>query len=525
MPEILLTTLNSKYIHASFGLRYLYANLGELQARAEILEFEISQRAVEVAEAILARHPLVLGLGVYIWNIGVATELVTILKRIAPELIIVLGGPEVSHETAAQRICQEADHVITGEADVVFAQLCRELLAGRTAQPRSIPAPLPDFSRLALPYDYYTSEDIAHRIIYVEASRGCPFSCEFCLSSLDIPVRQVPLPAFLSQLGFLLQRGARHLKFVDRTFNLHVPASKAILEFLRERYEPGMLFHFELVPDRLPEELRTVIANFPAGALQFEVGIQTFNPAAADLIHRRQNYARLEENLRFLRQHTGVHLHADLIVGLPGESVESFAAGFDHLLELAPHEIQVGILKRLRGAPISRHDDVWQMIYNPHAPYELLRNRLISFPELQRLKRFARYWDLIGNSGNFLSTAPLLWSGGQSAFRAFMRFSDWLFERTRRRDAIALAKLMELLFEFLTAERRLDPQPTAEALWRDYRAGGRRDKPEFLRSYLAHLPALPDPRPAIVSLKRQARHRSASASPSPEANPSHPGTA
>ncbi len=162
----------------------------------------------------------------------------------------------------------------------------------------------------------------------------------------------------------LLDRGVKQFKFVDRTFNLNVNVSKAILEFFLTRYQPGHFFHFEMIPDRLPESLREIIAKFPPGALQFEVGIQTFNEEVAQLISRRQNYEKLADNFHFLRAETGVHIHADLIVGLPGETLESFAAGFDRLIALGPQEIQVGILKRLRGTPIVRHDAEWQMVYH-----------------------------------------------------------------------------------------------------------------------------------------------------------------
>src|SRR6185312_9197727 len=187
-----------------------------------------------------------------------------------------------------------------------------------------IPQPAAIANRHLLPYHLYTPQDIAHRVIYVEASRGCPFRCEFCLSSLDVPVRNVPLDAFLSQLHRLLDRGVRQFKFVDRTFNLNLNISRPILQFFHERYEPGMFLHFEMIPDRLPEALRDPIRKFPPGALQFEVGIQTFNEEVAARISRRQDNARLSDNLRFLREQTGVHVHADLIVGLPGETIESF---------------------------------------------------------------------------------------------------------------------------------------------------------------------------------------------------------
>jgi radical SAM superfamily enzyme YgiQ (UPF0313 family) len=506
MPDIVLATLNARFIHAAFGLRYLMANLGELRDRAALLEFDIHQRPLDIAEAILAHTPRIVGLGVYIWNARETTELAAALKRIRPDLIVVLGGPEVSHETEQQEITRLADFVITGEGDLAFAALCRQLLAGDRPAAKIVTADLPDLARVALPYELYTDHDLAHRVLYVEASRGCPFTCEFCLSSLDIPVRQFPLEAFLAAMQRLLDRGARQFKFVDRTFNLHLATSRAILQFFLERWRPGLFLHFEMIPDRLPGELRECIARFPAGALQFEVGVQTFNDDVARLISRRQDNARLAENFRFLRKHTGVHIHADLIAGLPGEDVASFGSGFDRLVALEPQEIQVGILKRLRGTPIVRHDAEWGMVYNTHPPYEVLRTKLIDFASMQRLRRFARYWDLVANSGNFVETTPLLWQAGTSPFQAFLRFSDWLFEKVGRTDGIALARLTELLFAYLTEAAKRLPAVVAAALQRDYERTGRRDLPPLLQP---HLPARPRPsrrRGAATAPKRQARH-------------------
>jgi len=545
VADIVLTTLNAKYIHTAFGLRHLLANLGPLRPRVCLVEFDINQRPLDIAEALLARNPKIIGFGIYIWNVVPTIEVIAAVKRVRPDIKIILGGPEVSYETENQPIVQLADHVITGEADLKFAEVCTQLLERRSPTrldgacdsehagpeagaplPKIIPAELPDFSQIVLPYDLYTDDDIAHRIIYVEASRGCPFTCEFCLSSLDIPVRQVPLAALLEQLQRLLDRGVKQFKFVDRTFNLNVDISKAILEFFLERCQPGHFFHFEMIPDRLPETLREVIAKFPPGALQFEVGVQTFNEAVGAAIKRRQNYDRLEDNFRFLRSQTGVHIHADLIAGLPGETLESFAAGFDRLIALGPQEIQVGILKRLRGTPIVRHDAEWRMIYNPHPPYEILQNRLIDFATMQRLRRFARYWNLAGNSGNFVESTPLIWGVAQvsdlcenkndftdqrsvprSPFHAFLPLSEWLHARTGRTDSIALVRLMELLFEFLTGELRLDARQVAETMWRDYQRGGRHDKPSFLKDFLPTEEEVVPLRKAKTALpKRQARH-------------------
>jgi hypothetical protein len=199
--------------------------------------------------------------------------------------------------------------------------------------------------------------------------------------------------------------------------------------------------HFEMIPDRLPEPLRAIIAQFPPGALQFEVGIQTFNERVAALISRRQDNTKAEAALRWLCEQTGVHVHADLIVGLPGEDAASFAAGFDRLVALRPQEIQVGMLKRLRGTPIVRHDAEWGMVYSPTPPYEVLQTKLIDFFTMQRLRRFSRYWDLVANSGNF--------PGLEWTFDSFLRFSDWLYAQTHQTHAIARERLRRLLESYL----------------------------------------------------------------------------
>jgi radical SAM superfamily enzyme YgiQ (UPF0313 family) len=507
MPDIVLTTLNARYIHASFGLRYLMANLGPLSDRAAMLEFDSQQRSVEVIEAILALQPKIVGIGVYIWNAGPSLQLVAEIKRVCPQIIVVIGGPEVSYEIDEQEICRLADYVITGEADRAFARLCEQLLTGRRPLMKVIAAPLPEFEAsddpIVLPYHLYNQEDLAHRVVYVEASRGCPFKCEFCLSSLDVPVRNVPLQRFLGEMQNLLDRGCRVFKFVDRTFNLNLHLARSILDFFFDRYEPGLFLHFEMIPDRLPTALRQAISRFPAGALQFEVGVQTFNEAVSARISRRQDNQKLEENLRWLRNGTGVHVHADLIVGLPGEDLQSFGAGFDRLLGLRPHEIQVGMLKRLRGTPIVRHDEAFSMIYSPQAPYEVLQTSAMDFTTVQRMRRFGRYWDLFGNSRNFTTSLPMLWPNA-SPFERFLRFADWLHEKLGRQHGIALQMLAEQLLRFVVDELDGDASSVAQAIWQDYQAVGRSDRPAFLQKII-DLPMQPRAKP-VATLKRQARH-------------------
>ena len=366
MPAILLSTLNARYFHASLGLRYLLANLGELQADAAIREFIITQRPLDIAEALLAEQPRIVGFGVYIWNVVETAQVVALLKQVRPDLVVVLGGPEVSHEWDRQAIVELADYLIAGPGDWAFAQLCQRIHAGNPPTEKVIAADPPPLDRLLSPYRFYTDEDIAHRLIYVEASRGCPFKCEFCLSALDKTAWPFPLEPFLAELQMLHQRGVRHFKFVDRTFNLNVKTCARILDFFLERLDERLFLHFELIPDHLPEPLKTRLVRFPPGSLQFEIGVQTFNPTVQTLISRKQDNCKTVDNLVWLRRNTHAYLHADLIAGLPGEDLASFAVSFDRLAALDPHEIQVGVLKRLRGAPLDRHTAPFDCRYNPH---------------------------------------------------------------------------------------------------------------------------------------------------------------
>ena len=514
MAEIVLTTINAKYIHTAFGLRYLFANLGDLKRNAEIVEFDLQYRPIDVAEALLERNPKIIGIGVYIWNARLVNELVAILKKVSPDTVIVLGGPEISYEWEEQMCFKYCDFVICGEADVEFGRLCRDVLNGNLPAQKVIRPQLPDLDKLSLPYEFYTDKDVTQRIIYVESSRGCPFGCEFCLSSLDERVRYFPLEKFLAEVEGLIHRGARQFKFVDRTFNLDTKRGQKILEFCLGYAKQGIFFHFELVPDRFPEQWKDIIKEFPPATIQFEAGIQTFNPEVSARISRYQNYEKLISNLRFLRDETGAHLHTDLIAGLPGEDMQSFAQGFDKLVRLRPQEIQVGILKRLRGAPIARHDREWRMVYNPEPPYEILKTSTMSFRELQLIKKFARYWDMIANSGNFVKTTELIlgFANNSSAFpeaspfKEFMRLTEWLFSKTHRTSAISRENLVALLFEYLTTEKKLSGEAVAECLIEDCRRVGFRELPKVLRPYLKEKILPVQVKDAHAPLKRQTKH-------------------
>jgi radical SAM superfamily enzyme YgiQ (UPF0313 family) len=320
-PAIILSTLNARYIHASLGLRYLLANMArhggaDLRARTILLEFTVARPVPEIVAALLAElgepadgTPQIVGFGVYIWNVLPTTEVVRRLKLARPALKIVLGGPEVSHEWEGQEIVRLADYLITGWGDVSFPRLCRALLHGPEPLMKVISGEQPALEEIELPYAEYSTGDLAHRLLYVEASRGCPFKCEFCLSALDKTAWAFDLERLLAALETLHQRGARNFKFVDRTFNLKIDSSLTILQFFLDRLTPDLFLHFEVIPDHLPARLKAMIARFPPGVLQLEIGIQTFNPAVQQGISRRQDNARSCANLDWLVRHSHAHLH------------------------------------------------------------------------------------------------------------------------------------------------------------------------------------------------------------------------
>jgi hypothetical protein len=507
---IILCTLNAKYIHSSLALRYLYANLGELQEYAAIHEYTINKRIEEIAEELLSYQPKIIGFGVYIWNIDEINKLVAVLKTVQPDITIVLGGPEVSYE-AQQSCCELADYIISGQADIMFAELCHAIVQDSNSlllTQKFLSAPTPDLTQLELPYIYYNDEDIKQRIIYVEASRGCPFKCEFCLSALDKTAYPFDQDKFLQQMLLLYQRGARHFKFVDRTFNLKVDASKRILEFFLDLadadIENPLFLHFELIPDNLPEKLRSAISAFKPGSLQFEIGIQSLDESVQTLISRKQNRAKVEQNIKWLNQHSQAHLHTDLIVGLPAQTLSSIAEDFNCLIDWQVEEIQVGILKRLRGTPIIRHCEEYQLCFNPAAPYTILKTSSLSYQDIQRMVRFARYWDMIGNSGRFRYSLPLILS--DTPFANFMRLSIYLFERTQQTHGIALKRLFTLVRDYLVEQAKLEATVVEQQLSLDFHAGGyRKGIPDFIQPAKQRAKQLPSRQAAN---KRQQQHHS-----------------
>ena len=500
MPHcILLATLNAKYSHASLGLRYLQANMlrhggPDLHAVTALHEFTIHTPPEQVVHTLVqacgpaqAGQVAIVGLGIYIWNVVQTTEVVRQLKAQRPDIRVVLGGPEVSHEWQSQAIVGLADYLITGWGDVSFPRLCRALVHGPQPLMKVIAGEQPPLDALDLPYEFYTDDDLAHRILYVEASRGCPFKCAFCLSALDKTAWAFDVDLFLAELASLYARGARTFKFVDRTFNLKVEASVRILEFFLQSLEKApqdpVFVHFELIPDHLPDALKACIARFAPGTLQFEIGIQSLNPEVQKAISRRQDSVRTRAHVQWLVAHSAAHLHTDLIFGLPGESWESFAQGFDTLWSWGPHEIQLGVLKRLRGTPLALTAGP-NRVFAPEPPYAIESTDALDGAQVQRFVRLARYWDLVANSGRFAKTLPCLLEG-PSAFAAFAQFADWLWAHTGQTSGITPEALVDALYDYLCSQKQVPPERAQALLLADYLACGARARPQALKALLS----------------------------------------
>jgi len=462
VKDILLTTINAKWIHPSLALRLLKANLGALEDRCEIIEFALRQPLCEKVNPLLAARPLILGISVSIWNHLASLELLCELEksRVGQKPVIVLGGPEVSYLPQEAEIFRYADYVICGEGEDAFRTLCEDILAGghRSGETaKFIHAENIDISKIKSAYHLYTDEDVTKKLIYVEASRGCPFNCEFCLSAVksgeDNKVREFPLEPFLAQMDELILRGVKTYKFLDRTFNININRALGIMEFFLEKinHKNEFVVHFEMVPSLFPPALRKTLSRFPPGSLRIETGIQTLNPEVAARINRAGYQQKELDAIRFLREKTNAIIHADLIAGLPGEDIASFGRGFDRLLAcLALHEtdnmeIQTGILKLLPGTPISRHNGTFGMVYDSLPPYEVRETSAISAADIMRIKNFARFWEIIVNR------KLIKFDLNKFTFEKFLSLSDSLYAHFNKNWGIDKAELRDMVNKLCTS--------------------------------------------------------------------------
>ncbi len=446
-PSILLIAVNARYSHCSYAARTLKANLLELENQSSLLETELTITPLQLAAQVAECNPRIALFSIYLWNVRLCEATAAILRTIAPQIRRIAGGPEL---TADYSHASLFDQCIIGEGETALRESCRAWLADpQTTLPGMVIREPENTAALQLPFHLYSDEDIANRVIYVEASRGCPYRCSYCTSS-GTGLRLIPLERLLPGLNTLWERGVRQFKFLDRSFTASLTHSNAVMNFFLERCEPEMSLHFEINTDHLHHETAEMLSKFPVRTLHLECGIQTLNPDVALKIGRSGNTARTLENLRCLTTRTGAVVHADLIFGLPGENESSFAEGFNRVVaECSPAELQINLLKGLPGTELRRSASRYQMHFNSEPPYELLESDAMDFGTLTRIQRFARCWELVHNRGRFDGEVAALNQRTPDLYGTWTQLAEFINTREGRMHRIGAGTLKEHINEFL----------------------------------------------------------------------------
>lgn len=410
--KTVVTTLNAKYIHTCLALRYLKA-YAEPDFPVEIIEFTIKDPAMNIVTDLFTKQPDVIGFSCYIWNIEETIPVINMLKKINPDITIVLGGPEVSYDTEywMKRI-PEVDVIVIGEGEATFKELLSALKNGQDlANVKGIayrkngeitftyPREKLDLNEIPSPFRFQEDlPNLSKRVTYVETSRGCPFSCQFCLSSIEMGVRYFDIERMKEELLFLMDHGAKTIKFVDRTFNIKRDYALEMFQFLIDNHREGCVFQFEITADIMrPEIIEFLNENAPPGLFRFEIGVQSTNDETNRLIKRRQNFDKLANIVTMVKNGGKIVQHLDLIAGLPKEDYASFRQTFNDVFALRPEELQLGFLKLLRGTGLRIQAEEFGYIYMDHAPYEILGNDVLTFAEIVKIKQVEdvlnKYWN------------------------------------------------------------------------------------------------------------------------------------
>ena len=462
--KILLTAINAKYIHSNLAIYSLRACAGEYKSQIELAEFTINNQKDYILEEIYKRKPDILCFSVYIWNLDYVESVAREFKKICPDTPVWVGGPEVSYEVEDFLTSHpEIDGVMIGEGEETFREVCgyyagnRELdsIQGiayrdnngiRVTESRAIM----DMSRI--PFCYDTMEDFSNRIIYYESSRGCPFSCSYCLSSVDKSLRFRDTELVKKELLFFINQKVPQIKFVDRTFNCNHAHAMEIWRFIKEHDNGVTNFHFEISADLINEEELKLISNMRPGLIQLEIGVQSTNEVTIKEIHRTMKLERLKEVVRAIQSGANVHEHLDLIAGLPYEDYDSFARSFDEIYELKPNQLQLGFLKVLKGSFMYDHAKEYGIIYHDRPPYEVLSTKWISFDDVLRIKKVEEMLEVYYNSGQFEITMKLMDVLYDSAFDFFQRLGDFYEEKGYLAMSHSRIRRCEILLEFMQAE-------------------------------------------------------------------------
>mgnify|MGYP001747716427 FL=1 len=469
--NVVLSTLNSKFIHSSLALRYLKA-YGEAHGQAyDIVEYTINMPVLHILSDITEHDIDILGFACYIWNIEMTLHVVDMVKAVRPDIKIVLGGPEVSF-TADELLerCPNIDYIVQGEGEEAFHTLVTALQLGNDGLDPVIPGvrgrrdssilgsleavEVSDLSSIPFPYTEEDMEDLEHKIIYYESSRGCPFSCQYCLSGNKNTVRFFPQERTLEELQWFIDHGVKQVKFVDRTFNCAPHHHRPLMEFMRDS-DTDMNFHLEMEPELMTEWETNILCETPPGRIQIEVGVQSTHKKTLDAINRYNDWPYIQKSIRPIIQAGRTHVHMDLIVGLPHEDFNRFGQSFNDLFSLQPHALQIGFLKLLKGSGVRRMRE-YKYVADPLAPYEVLSTHVLPYDDVRFLKYFEDVFERFYNSERFRTTfgyiGQQLIHGETDAFTYFCDMTRaWLKEGNHKVNLKDIDQI-EFLYRFFLAK-------------------------------------------------------------------------
>ncbi len=442
--KVLLTAINSKYIHTGLGVRYVGEYAKQNGFDVQILEETINTQMLDVLEKIMTADADVYGFSVHIWNKTYVLKLITMLRQLRPKVRIVVGGPEVSFD--AERIFYEQpaiDYIVQGEGELCFTQLLQYIADG---EPLEAPVPahiayldvlegkvelnggvtgVEDLRLLPFPYPDLEQVLAEHKIVYYEATRGCPFSCAYCMSSIGKTVRQRPLELVLQDMDRFIAAGATLVKFVDRTYNLDVKYFLPMMKHLAAA-DTKATFHFEIKADILTDEVLDFLETVPKGRFQLEIGIQSTHQPTLKAINRVDNWVNLKDHVKRILTFHNMHVHVDLIAGLPFEDLQTFGKSFDDVYALHADMLQLGFLKVLPGTQMRKEEQAHGLIYMQEPPYEILATKYVPYEDMQLLKRMENVLDQTGNSGNFGHILEaLMREQGLAPFAFYRQLTDW----------------------------------------------------------------------------------------------------
>jgi radical SAM superfamily enzyme YgiQ (UPF0313 family) len=469
-----ICVLNSKYIHSSLAPWCLLAGMDaycEPAITAKVMEGTINEPVENVAQRIIGESPQVIGFCCYIWNISATKQLLRLVKAQLPDTVIVLGGPEVSYN--AEELLRDepfVQYVISGEGEKPFSLLLNAIYRGETV--RNIPgvcyrednrivvaAPHTPDEEPPTPYTEKYFNALKGRIAYLETSRGCPYSCAFCLSGRCGSARFYNLERAKKELLLLANSGTQTVKLVDRTFNANRGRAIELYRFIIQNYgtaiPKGVCFHFEIAGDILDEETIQLLATAPLGAMQLEIGLQSFNSKTLAAVNRKTDVERLKNNISRIAENANMHMHIDLIAGLPYEDWNSFANSFNIAYALKPNMLQLGFLKLLYGAPMRDKPEEFPCRYKPLPPYEVISTPWLSEEELVRLHHTEDAVERLSNSGRFRRTLEYLFQqSGMMPFELFFRFGE--FAAGTETERIPLDAYTALVFEYFSSQSGID---------------------------------------------------------------------